>query len=221
MRCCRAIAAVAASLVLGACSSEGNSGYGDYWKLISGSVKSSLGKTRVTLDQAAKVPYASMGWQLDHGDQYLIVLATDNNGEQLWTSAAHIVLVTQGGLIKRTVGLPHDLMALMPRDGHGLTTPVQALHGPYQDRRYADFPDLQAYSVEINCLGRLAGDQKIAILGKALTAARVEENCNAPSRNWTFRNVFWVDRDNGLVWRTSQSIHPGVTVQTEIFRPPG
>ena len=65
----------------------------------------SFGNGRVTRDQAAAIPYASMGYRLDDGIRALLVLATDANGEQLWTSAAHVVIVTRDGRIVRTVGL--------------------------------------------------------------------------------------------------------------------
>ena len=74
-----------------------------------------MGKIRVTRDQAAAIPYASLGYSLDDGNQSILVLATDTNGELLWTSPSHIVIVTRNGRIVRTLGFAHDLS--------GLTTP--------------------------------------------------------------------------------------------------
>ncbi len=50
------------------------------------------------------LPYASMGWRLNGGPQNIIVLASDSGQEQMWTSAARIVIVTKDGRIKRTGG---------------------------------------------------------------------------------------------------------------------
>jgi Group 4 capsule polysaccharide lipoprotein gfcB, YjbF len=208
-----------AAFVLAGCGSAGT-GYGDYFKLIRQGFGQSFGHAGVTLDQAAKIPYASMGWRLNGSNESIIVLATQNGGEMLWTSAAHIVLLTQDGLLKRTVGLPHDLSGLSSLSGR-LTSPARALQGPYLDIRAADFPNSNQFGVQISCRGHSVGARTIKILGKTITTMRVEEDCEAPSLGWTFKNIFWLDRDNGLAWRTSQQTYPGQAMQTEILRPPG
>lgn len=214
-----AAAALAGCLALGACASGGTSDYSNYFKLVRQSWNNSFGSGDVPLEQAAKIPYASMGWRLNDGPQSLIVLATDTGGEQLWTSAAHVVIVTQNGLVKRTVGLPHDLGALVPQTGR-LVAPATAFQGPYLERRIVDFPDLNRYAVPMTCRGQAVGRQAIKILGKPISTRRVEENCNVPALDWSFRNIYWLDPDSGMVWRSSQAIHPRETLQTEIFRPP-
>ena len=58
----------------------------------------------------------------------MLVLATDTNGEQLWTSAAHTVIVTRGGRIVRTVGLEHDVSGVTPKTGQQLPDVAAALN---------------------------------------------------------------------------------------------
>ena len=102
--------AAAALLALAGCSSgdSGNSNYSQFYQLAKQSLSASFGNVRVTRDQAASIPYASMGFSLDGGNQMLLVLGTDSNGEQLWTGPSHAVIVTRDGRIIRTVGLGHD-----------------------------------------------------------------------------------------------------------------
>lgn len=196
---------------------------GQYFQVIRQTVRGGgFGKSSVTLKEAAAIPYASMGWRLDGGRQSIIVLATDNAQGQLWTSAAHIVLLTQDGRIKRTVGLPHDLAALAPRGGDAMTPPSRALTGAYSELRSADFPDINAFGAALSCRGMMRGAQMVTILGKKISTARVEEHCDSPALGWSFTNTYWIDRDTGFVWRSVQHIHPkGGTIETEIFRPPG
>ncbi len=60
------------------------------------------------------------------------------------------------------------------------------------------------------------------ILGQAIATNRVDESCRSEKPDWSFVDSFWVDTDNGLVWRSSQHINPkGGTIEIEIFRPPG
>jgi hypothetical protein len=59
-------------------------------------------------------------------------------------------------------------------------------------------------------------------LGQAIGTYRIDESCSGERPEWRFTDSFWVDGDNGMVWRSRQHVHPnGAVVETEIFRPPG
>lgn len=212
-----------AVLVAGGCSSAGtgNTNYAQFYQIAKQSLSASFGKIRITRDQAAAIPYASLGYTLDGGNQALLVLATDTNGELLWTSPSHVVVVTRDGRITRTLGLPHDLSALTTLGGPA-PSPATAARQSFTSSRQEDFPDLGLYSVAISCRARLIGRQKITILGQAINTNRVEENCQSRNPEWSFTDSFWIDPDSGLVWRSIQHIHPKAgTIEIEIFRPPG
>ena len=186
------------------------------------SLSASFGNVRVTRQQAAAIPYASMGYTVDGGNQSLLVLATDSGGELLWTSAAHVVIVTREGRIVRTVGLGHDLSGVTTRDQRPLPAPAAAINGPFTSTRLEDFPEQGLYGVLVSCRAHLVGRQSIKILGQAVPVLRVDETCTSRKPDWSFTDNFWVDGDKGLVWRSRQHIHPdGGIVETEIFRPPG
>lgn len=205
---------------LGACSSSG-SGYGQYFHVVREAWKAEFSDGAVTREQAASVAYASMGWRLNGSAEHLIVLATDTGGEQLWTSAEHIVLVTRNGRIVRTVGLPKDLAATTV-DTSRTQSPAAALQGPLQTSRQQDFPDLNRYGVTLRCRAVARGPATITILGAAIATTRVDENCAAEGLDWRFTDTFWVDPQSGVSWKTIQHIHPsGAVIQTQIFRPPG
>jgi hypothetical protein len=206
-----------ALLFLAACSSSGSTDYAQYWEMM----KQSFGTSRITLQQASDIPYASMGWRLNGGPQNIIVLASDNNREQMWTSAARIVLVTKDGRIKRTVGLPHDVTAVVPVGGGDLQSPSVTLKMPSQQQYTADFPDAGIYGARIACRSVSKGARAITILEQRIPTVRIEENCSSTSLRWSFTNVYWTDPQTGFVWRSRQTIHPGGdTLETEIFRPP-
>ena len=213
----------AALLLLAGCSSadSGNTNYAQFFQLMKQSMTATFGKVRVTRDQAASIPYASMGYRLDDGNQSLLVLATDSGGELLWTGPSHAVIVTRDGRIVRTVGLGHDLAGLTMRGG-GDPAPSSATHGAFSTTRLEDFPELGLYGTLVSCRAHLVGRQRIDILGQAITTNRVDEACRSQRPDWSFVDSYWVDADNGLVWRSRQHIHPnGAEIETEIFRPPG
>ena len=223
-RIIRGLAGGALAFLAASCSSSGsgNTNYSQFYRLIRQSFSASLGKVRVTRDQAASVTYASMGYSLDGGNQAMLILATDSGGELLWTSGAHVVIVTRGGRIVRSLGLDHDLSGLTTRNTAAPPPLFSAMHGPIASTRLEDYPELGLYGVQVSCRARMVGRQSVKILGQAIPTVRVDESCHSDRPDWSFTDNFWVDGDSGLVWRSRQHVHPqGGTVETEIFRPPG
>lgn len=218
----RRIFALAALCFLAACSSSGTSTYAQYYQVLQESVAASFGDGRITKERAAAIPYASMGYRLNHGNEMLVVLATDANGEQLWTSAAHTVIVTRGGRITRTVGLEHDIAGLTPKVGERMPEMADALKGKLTYARLQDFPSLSAYGVTLTCTMSYRGAQTVVILGRGIATARIDEACRSANPQWSFTNIYWIDPDTGLSWRSRQHIGPqGDMIETEILRPPG
>ncbi len=223
-RAIRGLAGGALALLLASCSSSGsgNTNYTQFYQLMRESLTASFGKIRVTRDQAASVAYASMGYSLDGGNQAMLILATDSGGELLWTSSAHVVIVTREGRIVRTLGLDHDLSGLTSSNNSPAPAPAAAIQAPFTSTRLEDFPELGFYGVEVSCRASVIGRQSIKILGQAVPTVRVDESCRSSRPEWSFTDNFWVDGDSGLVWRSRQHVHPkGGVVETEIFRPPG
>ena len=223
-RAVQALTAATLAFLAASCSSgsTGNTNYTQFYQIMRQSLSASFGKVRVTRDQAASVSYASMGYSLDGGNQAMLILATDSGGELLWTSSAHVVIVTRDGRIVRTLGLDHDLSGTTARNNTPPPPIAAAIRAPFTSTRLEDFPELGLYGVPVSCRARMAGRQSINILGQAIPTVRVDESCNASRPSWSFTDNFWVDGDSGLVWRSRQHIHPqGGTVETEIFRPPG
>lgn len=216
------LAAFLAAMVLGGCSSSGSSDYAAYFQAVRESWHGSFGNGAVTRQQAAAVPYASMGVRFGDGQENLLVLGSDTGGDELWTSRAHIVVLTHDGRIRRTVGLANDLTALAPKAGVDLPPPFAALKGPVVFNLSADFADLGVYAAPIACRMTARGAETVVILGHGIHAVRVSELCRATSLNWFFTNSYWIDPENGFVWRSIQNLHPkGLIARTEIFRPPG
>jgi hypothetical protein len=208
-------------LVLAGCSGGPGSEMTQYLSLFRQSLGQSFGRSGVTREQAAAIPYASMGWRLNGGQQAIIVLATATGADMIWTSASKIVLQTSSGRLTRTVGLPVDIAGLAPRNGAALVPPSRALGGPYMEQRIVDFPGKGAFDVQITCRGQSRGQATIEILKHAIRAVRVDETCTSQTLGWSFVDSYWLDGESGLVWRSIQHIHPDAVVETELFRPPG
>jgi hypothetical protein len=212
---------LAAALLLSGCSSGGNVTYREYARILGQAFSSTFSHSSVPREAAASVAYASLGYRIDGGDQGMLVLATDTNGIQLWTSATHVVFQTSDGRITRTVGLPHDLGGTSPQRGQALTPPAAALKAPFASIRLADYPDRGDYGVEIACKAAARQRETVQILGQAIPTIRVDEACENSKLNWRFVDNYWLDPNTSFVWRSIQHLAPGGgAVETEIFRPP-
>jgi hypothetical protein len=215
-------AVLAIILMLAGCSSSGTSDYSQFFQALRQGAVASFGNARITKVQAAAIPYASMGYRLNGGSEQLLVLATDANGEQLWTSAAHVVIVIRGGRIVRTVGLEHDVSSVTPKMGQQIPDIAAALKGNVTSTRLEDFPDIPAYGVALVCALSRKGSQTVLILGHGIATIRIDETCRGVDLKWSFTDSYWTDPDTGLVWRSRQHITPkGGIIDTEILRPLG
>jgi hypothetical protein len=214
------LAALIPTALLAGCNSAGQSGYGEYFKILRQAWGTQFGDGGITRNEAAAIPYASMGYRIDDERERITVLATDVGGEQLWTAADHIVLVTRDGRLQRSVGLTHDLGGTTFSTG-SLPGPARAIKAPFESTRQRDFPDLGLYGVAIHCRAATSGRQSVSILGNTIATIRVDEKCRASTYEWSYTDSFWVDPESGVSWKSIQHIHPkGETIQTEIFRPP-
>lgn len=217
------IALMAALLLLSGCDSTGTSDYTLYYQAIRQSIAAGWGgSTHVTKDQAAAIPYASIGYRLNDGPEQLLVLATDNGGEQIWTSGAHVVIVTRGGRIVRTVGLPQDVSAVTPQKGQQTFDLAEVEAKSLASVRLEDFPSIPAYGVPVNCTALPRGLETIVILGRGISTRKVDEACRSETLGWSFTDSYWIDPQARLVWRSIQHIDPkGDKIEVEILRPSG
>jgi hypothetical protein len=211
-------AVLAACFLVTACSSVGQTMYGQSYEFLKLVWGQSSGNGNITLSEAAKIPYASIGYRLNGDREQLLILATDFGSEQLWTSGSHVVIMTQNGRAKRTVGLPHDLGGVTPAGAAALPAPVQALGGPVTVKMIVDYSASPATPVTCNMV--MAKRETIKILGRAIATTRIDEFCTAMGRDWRYRNRYWVDSKDGFVWRALQYLGPKDILQIEIFRPP-
>lgn len=171
---------------------------------------------RVSLQQAAAIPYATLGIRVDRGPEQILVLATDNGGVRLWTSPTHVSITIRDGRIIRTSGFGTDLSGDLPR-----TQSAQSWLTISNYDWLGDFSDIGYYSVAVNCHIAQRDRDPIEILGKQFDTMRLIEKCSSSELDWTFENTYWVSPNTGRVWRSIQKFHPrGPEVELEYLRPP-
>lgn len=208
-------ASLALVLFLGGCV---NFGGADMRSLITLAQRSwEGGANDITLQQASEVPFATLGIRLGSGPQVMTILTGDSeNGRLLWTTKG-FAMTTLDGHIVRTAGLPHDLGGVYYKG-----TPPGGM-APLEFTETVDLPEYRLYGVPIKCRDTRGADETIKILGQDIQTVRIDETCASQSSalDWSFHNVYWLDPQSRLVWRSLQHISPGLdVVETEVLRPP-
>lgn len=204
------------AIALSSCSVE-NTEYSQYFQLVRQVIDQSFSDHRVPLEAVTATPYASMGWRLNDGPEDMIVLATDDHGQQIWTSAAKIVLQTQDGRIVRTVGLGRDILGMTAQNNTAVSPPSRALNGPYSENRITDFPE--AYGVATSCTAQFMGARQVTILDRTIRTLQVDEQCQRG--DWHFTDSYWLDPNTHMVWQSTQHLSAKMVIRTAILRPPG
>ncbi len=207
---------------LAGCSSNPDASYTEYYRAARQGLSQTLGTRRVSRAEVAALARPGMGYRVNGGAQNLLALASDTEGDLLWTAKNNIAILTRGGRIVRTVGLPRDMALATPREGDTIPPPAAALTAPFTTARLADFPGVSAYNVPLTCRTSAAGRETIIILDEPHQTVRADETCSSAGLGWSFVNRYWIEPQSGLVLRSLQHIHPdGETVETELFARPG
>jgi Group 4 capsule polysaccharide lipoprotein gfcB, YjbF len=220
----RAVVSLASIAPLAACSSSdtGASNFNVSYAALADAMAMSVGlkdPPKITMEQAAAIPYATIGYRVGNSGEGMLVLASQTGPTLLWTASNRAVIVTEGGRITKTSGFPYNLAGTnfhAPDPAGDFTHPLPHM----AVLRTLDFPDLQRFNVGVSSTFSTANTETIEILGQKLATRIVVEDCECPEFDWTFQNKFWLDADSSFVWRSEQYTHPKLDMlKVEIFRP--
>jgi hypothetical protein len=174
--------------------------------------------SKVTLQQAAAVPNASIAGHIGNGPEQMLVLAETSGGDQVWRGAGNVVVVLHDGHLVQTGGLSDDLPRLHSEGGDTVLprNPGQVV----KVRWVGDFTRKNQFGVAIDCTATAIRPEAVTILGKQIRTVRVDETCGSAALNWTYANVYWVSPVTGLVWQSVQHFSPDMDAMTiEVLRP--
>jgi hypothetical protein len=216
---CLRLTALVMTLGLSACSSDGNSD----WSAVAQMVKGYwTGSDTVPIEQAAGIPYATVGVRVGDGAQGMFILASQTGNDLLWVSGRVVAFTTRDGRIIRSAGLDHNLAGYLPQGSMPAPETAASWSTPRAIAWTADLTEPDRYSVRVECQRQPEGIEAVTLLGKQIRTLKVTEDCSAPEIGWNFVNTFWVGPDNGFVWKSIQFIHPDLDpIEIETLRPPG
>jgi hypothetical protein len=182
------------------------------WQAIRGS------GSKITREQAAAVPYATMAIALGNSSQALLILGTTTPDELDWYTGQQLFVATRAGRITRTAGLPYDLGGRRILQTRTVRSGVNTDSMP--EVATLDYPDLGIFDAPLACESRNSGEESVEILGAKIMTRHVVEHCEVAVLHWKFDNDFWLDRTTNYIWRSRQYIHPkSAPIVLEVLRP--
>ena len=216
-RCRNFSAAIVAALSfsLAGCSSDQSNDYGQVFTIFTHIFGGA--DDRVTYQQAAVIPFSTIGVRVGDSTEGILVLGSSNGDEQLWTAASHIVLVMRDGRVVRTAGLEDNLSELRLVRG-SVSGALPSAETVWE----ADFADQHLYSVPVTCKAYSGGADTYNNFNSAVPVMKVIDQCRSDQIDWSFTNTYWIAPQTGLMWHSIQHISPKLDpLELRVLRPPG
>lgn len=149
----------------------------------------------------------------------LLILGNVDAGREAWYSAAHEIVFLRHGLMVKTSGLAQDIDATrLPADSP-FRTGLQRLRAPVETTRSLDLSPGYRYGVTAASTLTPIGPEAVDILGTTHRLLRIDEQVRIPALDFQATNRYWVDPEDGFVWKSRQTIPGGPTLTLTVLRP--
>jgi hypothetical protein len=158
----------------------------------------------ISRDLVDEIPYATIAAKIGKGPRSLLVLWRTEGDALHWLSADGVAIVTRGGRVIRTAGLPTTIRDTIILGADPVATGLQLDPEQTLFTREVDFPSTGIVVMSSNF--KVVGPKSINIVEIDFETILVEEQVLAGHLNWKFTNHYWVDPADGFVWRSRQTI---------------
>jgi len=179
----------------------------------------------LTREYITKLPYASISAKIGKGPKSLLVLWRVENNEQFWLAEDGVVLGIKEGRIIKTAGLPETISGTTSISTDPVIMGLNKIENLRTYERTIDFKQKDStYPETVKILSNFSyeGSQKVNIVDIQFDTILVRETCSAKNLNWKFENLFWVDPETGMVWKSIQHVSRAFApVILEVLKPAG
>lgn len=181
-----------------------------------------FGQPDVPLQRSAieKLPYASIRAKMGKSGHVLMVLGRYDGTDLHWISADKVALVTRGGRLVKSAGLPENLKYTGFAGDDPVSGGLHRLRERVALRRVVDIDAGSRYGLAVTSTLEPLGSELIEILERSYETVVVRETNVIELLNWEFQNFYWADAKTGFVWKSIQYTTPGLPpVEIEILKP--
>lgn len=170
-----------------------------------------------TAAQVAANRYYQMYVRTSTGQAVLILGNLDGTRED-WYGHGNVVVFLRHGQLVKTTGLAQNLEGLHEPADNPFARGLQHLTAPVAYTRTEDWSGYR-YGVPVHAQLEPLGRTQIDILGTPHEVLHVRETLNAPAAHFHAVNQYWVDPQDGLVWKSVQQVVPGQAITLVQLKP--
>ncbi len=179
-----------------------------------------LPDTPIDRETVGKLPYATIRAKIGKGPKVILGLAEKRGQNLYWITYDGLLLVTRGGRLMATVGLPEDLHRTHFFGPDLVEGGLHNLIEPFESTRVLDFGMEGRFSMQVDSVLSPIGETVIRILDLDFETVLVQEENTARAQNWRFKNLFWADKFNGRIWKSRQYVARGMPpLEIELLKP--
>lgn len=168
------------------------------------------------------IPYASMKVKIGKGNSGLVILEKIDKDEMSWVSADKVYFLIKNGKIIRTSGLSNNLsgyQGFTPKFSELLRREIKLQ--PVEFTSYYSFSQPDLLDLKVSIIWKYEGEREIEILGEKKEVLLVEEMIRSKKIGWKARNRYWVDPNDGFIWKSTQSASPKIPeIRYEVTKKP-
>lgn len=175
-------------------------------------------KVRPTAAEVAAKPYFQLQATSPEGSAVLILGNVDGQ-RQAWYGNHGVVVFIEHGRVVQTLGLSQNLDGVhLPADDP-FVRGLQTLTAPVTYHMTQDWSPGYRYGVPVDATLTPAGREQITILDQTHEVLRVDEHVSVPSLHYRATNHYWVDPQDGFIWKSEQQVAPGLSLKLVQLRP--
>ena len=162
----------------------------------------------ITRELIDNIPYASIRLKIGKGPAGLLILEIKERKKNTWLSADQVTIVEREGKIIRTLGLTNNLTSIRPQSVNHVELVKNKDSPIYKSFISLDNPEVFELELKVKVLNK--GLEEIEILDKKYSLIHfIEEKENRYLR-WKSKDHYWVDPEDGFVWKSIQNIAPNI-----------
>lgn len=167
------------------------------------------------------IPYATIGVRIADNPMALVVLKEQSGDKLVYEAVDRTVLVLRRGRIEKTGGFPVDLNGT---EVLGAVDPfadgLHRLDGEARYKRSYDFTSEDLIGIVGNCKLIPREMDPITLFDTEHPTRRITERCKVDGLASSLRAIYWVDIQNGRIWKSRQELHPAVPrIEVVVQRP--
>ena len=162
----------------------------------------------ITRELIDNIPYASIRLKIGKGPAGLLILEIKERNKNTWLSADQVTIVEREGKIIRTLGLTNNLTSIRPQSVNHVEFVKNKDNPIYKSFISLDNPQVFELELKVKVLNK--GLEEIEIVDKKYSLIHfIEEKENRYLR-WKSKDHYWVDPEDGFVWKSIQNIAPNI-----------